>query len=244
MFNLNHFRDRFFHSLEYRLFGNSRPGIEAIKSFRREMKIARTSSETLPRFSPFAGKSNLKLHLGCGPDVRAGWVNVDINLNNDGQPDNPEFFNYDLRLGIPLPDESCINIYSSHFFEHLSDVYGQTLFRESFRVLSKGGRIRFCLPDYRNQVVEWLNNDRSRWHLLPMKDMFPGLDPETMPYSELLNISFYQYGEHVCFYDEERVIRILRSVGFSDAWVSEYQEGADLSDEIRRTSSFYIEGKK
>ncbi len=148
MFNLNRFRDRFFHSLEYRLFGNSGPGIEAIKSFRREVKIARTSSETLPRFSPFSGKSNLKLHLGCGPDVRAGWVNVDINLNNDGQPDNSEFFNYDLRLGIPLPDESCIYIYSSHFFEHLSDVYGQTLFRESFRVLSKGGRIRFCLPDY------------------------------------------------------------------------------------------------
>ncbi len=102
----------------------------------------------------------------------------------------------------------------------------------------------FVFQTTRNQVVEWLNNDRSRWRLLPMEDMFPGVDPETMPYSELLNISFYQYGEHVCFYDEERVIRILRSIGFSEAWVSEYKEGADLSDEIRRTSSFYIEGEK
>jgi predicted SAM-dependent methyltransferase len=241
---LRDLRDRFFHSVEYRVFGNSQPAIEVIKLLRREFQIWWSTKQTASQFGQFKGNKDLRVHLGCGPDVRSGWVNIDINLNNDGQPDNPEFFNYDLRLGIPLPSESTALIYSSHFFEHLSNTYGQLLFKESFRILQPGGKFRICLPDYRNFFTEFLNNDRRRWSLLPIKDMFPGLDPETMPYSDLVDVSVYQWGEHVCFYDEERVIRILKSVGFSDAWKTEYQEGMDLPDDLRRTSSFYVEGVK
>ena len=67
----------------------------------------------------------LKVHLGCGDDIRSGWLNVDMSASpaarhlaaNAGAP--TALVLHDLRYGLHLPACSCAMIYSSHLLEHL-----------------------------------------------------------------------------------------------------------------------------
>src|SRR4051812_41187973 len=95
----------------------------------RAAKIARRGRAKLLALAP---KNNLKLHLGCGPDLREGWVNVDLFLGRSarGTTDRPTFINYDLRRGLPMAPKTCELIYSSHFFEHLEMDEGTKLMED------------------------------------------------------------------------------------------------------------------
>lgn len=238
------FTSRALNSLEYRLGGRlPRPVSEAARRLLTEIKIARASRRNLARFAGLRGPG-LRLHLGCGADVRAGWVNVDADLNGDGKPESSDYYQYDLRRGIPLPDGSCSVVYSSHFFEHLTNEYGRKLFNESFRVLEPGGLFRVALPDWRKFFGEYLADDRAVWRLLPVEEMFPGRSVTSVPFGEMMDRNIYQGGEHVCFYDEERTIGILTEVGFSGARAVEYDARFDPADELRRERSFFITATK
>jgi hypothetical protein len=45
-------------------------------------------------------------------------------------------------------------------------------------------------------------------------------------------------------YDEEKLILILRRMGFNSVFISSYQEGIDPDDSVRQRYSFYIEAVK
>lgn len=47
----------------------------------------------------FRDESGLKLQLGCGSQIKDGWINIDIVPNAD--------LTLDLREPLPLSDESC-----------------------------------------------------------------------------------------------------------------------------------------
>jgi len=82
-----------------------------------------------------------KLNLGCGYDIREGWVNLDIadlegvdvvhDLNNLPLPFENEEFDYIL----------CYDI-----FEHIFDYV--PLLKELHRILKKGGIIEIKVPHY------------------------------------------------------------------------------------------------
>ena len=72
----------------------------------------------------------MRLNLGCGRDIRAGWVNVDqypapgVDLVADlDQPD---------KLWLRYPDDSFDEIHASHIVEHLH--HPLTLFAEAWRL--------------------------------------------------------------------------------------------------------------
>ena len=72
----------------------------------------------------------MRLNLGCGRDVREGWVNVDqypapgVDLVVDlDQADKVE---------LPWPDDSFDEIHASHIVEHLH--YPLPLFAEAWRI--------------------------------------------------------------------------------------------------------------
>ncbi|HEY3104426.1 MAG TPA: methyltransferase domain-containing protein [Pyrinomonadaceae bacterium] len=218
-----------------------RPVREAIDHLRRELRAARVSRQAVARLEALRGRKGLKLNLGCGGDIRPGWVNLDLNL--EAPPQSHDFFNYDLRYGIPLADGCCALAYSSHFFEHLTNQQGQALMRECLRVLEDGGVMRMALPNYRGFFKAYLAADWdyiSNWDYLPL---LTGPNGERS-WGDAADVGIYQFGEHVCFYDEERAAKILSQVGFKRAAISEFNPEVDLETAERRKYSFYIEAVK
>src|SRR5216683_1624924 len=90
--------------------------------------------------SKFRGKANLKLNIGCGANVVAGWINIDL----DGPA---EVFRWDCRRGIPCDDGSVDLIFAEHVFEHLDPWTGARFLSECKRCLRSGGTVRIVVPD-------------------------------------------------------------------------------------------------
>jgi predicted SAM-dependent methyltransferase len=82
---------------------------------------------------------------------KEGWVTIDITKNCD--------VFWDLRKGLPFPDQSITKIYSSHFFEHLSFKESQQLLDECRRVLVPGGTFSICVPNARLYIEAYLKSD-------------------------------------------------------------------------------------
>lgn len=85
----------------------------------------------------------IKLELGCGderhrhPDRKKGWIGVDI-------VDYGQEAVWDAEEGLPFPDKSVSEIYSSHTFEHLDDLIG--VMNECWRVLVDDGILQLVVP--------------------------------------------------------------------------------------------------
>jgi len=192
----------------------------------------------------------LRLHLGCGVDLKPGWINVDL----DGKPlrrtlrrapQDAQFVPWDLRRGtIPLPDNCCEIIYSSHFFEHLDYGRGVRLMRECHRLLRPGGIFRAALPNLAAMFRAYLDGDVRYFDALPLADLRPDVEPGTESLIDLVNYGVYQYGEHVCLYDEEKLCRILERIGFIRVRASGFRADLDPDNELRRRYSFYVEAVK
>ena len=87
--------------------------------------------------------SGRELLLDIGGGYRSGtngWLTVDMSNECD--------IYWDLRLGMPFPNNSVAKIYSSHLFEHLTYTEGQKLMDECLRVLRPGGRLYISEPAY------------------------------------------------------------------------------------------------
>lgn len=118
------------------------------------------------------------LNLGCGTKTHSAWVNVDFSpytrlvrhprlsrlLRHIGVLSaerygklrllDPQIVHWDLRRGIPFPDESFDVVYHSHVLEHLPREQARSFILECRRVLRPSGAVRIVVPDLR-QLTEW-----------------------------------------------------------------------------------------
>ena len=85
----------------------------------------------------------MKLNLGCGLDVREGYINIDIRKAH------PRILVLDLEKELlkPFPDNSAEEIIAKDFVEHLSWRVVEAFLRDCFRVLKSGGRMYIQVPD-------------------------------------------------------------------------------------------------
>lgn len=75
----------------------------------------------------------MKLNLGCGNDIRKGWINLDLYMH-DGVD-----VSHDLNeLPLPFDDNSFNVILCKNILEHI--IYFP-LMSELHRILKKGGKI-------------------------------------------------------------------------------------------------------
>ena len=103
----------------------------------------------------------IRLNLGCGNDIKKGYVNID-KYNNTGLVDSQD------DLGdLSYPDGRVDEIYTSHVFEHIgiNDMYG--VMEEWRRVLRPNGELIIRIPNLEQGIRQWLNApDENKWREL------------------------------------------------------------------------------
>jgi SAM-dependent methyltransferase len=108
----------------------------------------------------------MKLNLGCGKDIREGWINIDRH-------EYPGVVQYDIsRLPLPFADGVVDEILASHVLEHL--IFWEELMPEFNRILRPGGILEIRVPfglspqpwHYRTFDLKTLNHytDESLYH--------------------------------------------------------------------------------
>ena len=85
----------------------------------------------------------MKLNLGCGLDIRDGYINIDVRKVH------PKILVLDLEKELlkPFPDNSAEEIVAKDFVEHLSWRIVEAFLKDCFRVLKSGGRMYIQVPD-------------------------------------------------------------------------------------------------
>jgi predicted SAM-dependent methyltransferase len=88
-------------------------------------------------------KTTVKLNLGCGLDIRDGYINIDIRKVH------PKILVLDLEKELlkPFPDNSAEEIIAKDFVEHLSWRVVEAFLKDCYRVLKPGGRMYIQVPD-------------------------------------------------------------------------------------------------
>lgn len=219
-----------------------------------EARFYKSTQDSLSKFKYTQKNGLLNLNIGCGLDIRDNFINIDLNLDKNIDKNllkKDNFLIYDLRSGkLPFANSSCKYVYSSHFFEHLDYTAGIALMEDVFRVLTTDGTFRIVLPDIKSSMNAYINNDIDYFNLITGPDLsnlinwMPDRHIDTIDFVDIINLSVYQRGEHKCIYDEKKIIKVLKSIGYSTVEVSSFIEGMDENSELRKKYSFYIESKK
>lgn len=86
---------------------------------------------------------NDKLHIGCGHDIKPGYLNTDsVNLPGVDKVFNLEVFPY------PFEDNTFTEVYSAHVLEHMSDLW--KVMEEITRISKNGAQVKVIVPYFAN----------------------------------------------------------------------------------------------
>jgi predicted SAM-dependent methyltransferase len=98
----------------------------------------------------------MRLNLGCGNDIKEGFINIDTYNNMKGIDLNADIMN------LPFKDETIDEVYISHVMEHFSFDNVMMVFKEINRVLMIGGDLKIYVPDFQTCVNDWNESD-DKW---------------------------------------------------------------------------------
>ena len=213
---------------------------EIVKEFIRKIPIllpaARISRTLINRvggkkqWKKLEKSSFVKIELGSGSKKgKDGWTTVD-QYGAD--------IIWDLRRGIPLPNETVDKIYSSHLLEHIPYQQLIPFLRECRRVMKSDAEFSVCVPNFRLYVDAYKNktlfSSRDTWYQPGIIDTGSSIDQ--------LNYLAYMLDEHKYMFDEENLINTLTQAGFSNAQLREFDADLDLPE--RDFESIYAIAKK
>jgi predicted SAM-dependent methyltransferase len=189
----------------------------------------------------YSGCRGLKLNLGCGTNIRPGWVNIDLFVA--GAP-----FRCDVRYGLPFDDGSCSYVYSEHLFEHLPYADGIQFLRECFRILEPGGILRTVLPNYLEYLRAYVEHQVGYFDLLRHEvrsgELVEGLEESEITLVDFINYAVYQRGEHKVVTDAEKLRDLLEDIGFQDFAVTPPDPDVDSMVPLRTHYSLYTQARK
>ncbi len=129
-----------------------RSGLARLAGSYKFAKMRQLATRTARIRDYYARHPVVKLNIGCGPIVRSGWLNIDIDPRLDGA------IYMDATQPLPLRDSSVDIAYSEHMIEHVPLELALAMLRELHRVLRPSGRLRIATPDMDN--ILHLKHDR------------------------------------------------------------------------------------
>lgn len=118
----------------------------------------------------------IKLDLGCGQNKKDGFIGMDFQEYN-------QEIRWDVMHGIPLPDNSVSEFYSSHFFEHLKMEELFPVLLEMHRVCIKDAPVTIIVPHADTDESYYLCH-YTRWN----ESMIRGIVKDSFGRLELLSM--------------------------------------------------------
>jgi SAM-dependent methyltransferase len=179
------------------------------------------------------------VNLGCGNDVRDGWINIDSAPRAGVRA-------HDIRQGLPFFNNSVDYIYASHVLEHLDYAVALKLIEDCHRALLPGGVVRFVLPDVPRLLADYVRGDMSDWQGFSqfVCSAIPGVEePQPIDYVSAIVFNVAR-DPHRYVWDTPRLCDVLRGAGFVQTHIDQYQEEIDNPDPFRVNHSFYIQAHK
>lgn len=205
---------------------------KAVWNLLGELKLQRRHRAAVKQARRLQSNGELKLNLGCGPNIRQGWVNIDLGSR--------DALHLDLREPLPFPSNAASIIYSEHVFEHLAyPDESRGLLRESFRVLRPGGIFSVGVPDGEYVLRSYVSRDEEYFKKCREQGWYP---PGGTTAMHQVNFHFRQGTEHKYSYDYETLAEELRGAGF--VAVRRRPFDASLDAEYRRWGTLYVDGQK
>jgi predicted SAM-dependent methyltransferase len=204
-------------------------------SFRASLRAVLQEAKMMSRHRDGARRARsvklpCKLHIGCGRNLKPGWINIDLGELAD--------IRLDLREPLPFRDGIATLVYSEHFFEHLSFAEGTRFLGESLRVLIPGGLVSIGVPDAEMSLRRYARGDREEWQRV--RDLYHPQWCTTSMHS--VNYVFRQDGEHKYAYDFETLAALLKDCGFVNIRRRNWDATLDL--ETRRDGTLYVDAEK
>jgi len=210
------------------------PGVsQAAQRLLQELKAAVRHDAAVLRLERAAHEPPHKLHLGCGPNVKDGWINIDFAKHAT--------YPLDLRNSWPFPDDSCEIIHSEHLFEHL-EYPGEvrSFLGEAYRVLQPGGRLSTGVPETEGLLVAYADKSQREQIAPRLREKWHPVWCDTAMHS--VNYHFRQGTEHKYAYDLETLARVLEQSGFEKVARREFDPGLDTEE--RQEGTLYVDGFK
>lgn len=138
--------------------------LEGSEYIRREFSWDKAVEKAVNEIEKFhkeynKNRKSLKLNLGCGNDIKDGYINID-RYNNKNAID----INCDIRK-LPFEDESVKEILISHTLEHFKKDDVLVLLKEFNRVLEINGWLEIRVPDFNICVNKWRRSE-DKWDSL------------------------------------------------------------------------------
>lgn len=185
-----------------------------IRAYYRESSFYRIRHGSSTRELLSSAPRPLKLHLGCGPVLFPGWLNVDmLKAPNVAVMQLP----WDLRR---FPDQSVAFAYCSHMLEHINyPDDALTLCRELRRILQPGGAVRFVVPGIERIIRAYVADDAAFFE--EQRSHHPAWCETKL---EHLMYALQQDGQHKYGYDFETAEKLMLKAGFSRAVDSAYNQ--------------------
>jgi SAM-dependent methyltransferase len=178
-----------------------------------------------------------RYHLGCGPILVPGYLNIDEAsdvesgrvFENFRGVDGACFINHDLRRGVPGCDNSLDAVYSCHFLEHLTYTDGINLLRQVRLRLKPGGIMRLLVPDLELWIDKYWRDDAA--FFADYRRQALGADDRLYRTKGSIFIGMLHNFGHRCGYDFETLALLLREAGFTNIQRTAFRQGRlpDLS---------------
>lgn len=141
-----------------------------------------------------AEEGSLRLHIGCGQQAIAGWINID----NQKLPGVDRVL--DVRQGLPFRGVAAI--YAEHFLEHLRLDDGLAFLKECRQALAPSGVLRLSTPN-----LDWVYATHYRYGPSSTTE-------ETLRDCFQLNRAFHGWG-HKFLYNRATLEAALKATGFA-----------------------------
>jgi SAM-dependent methyltransferase len=216
---------------EYAKTHTSKGFVNALRNAKGEWRIARLHHSEQKKVGPFLLRPEKKLNLGCGPNPKPGWINIDLF---DSRAD----LRLDLREKWPFADASISYIYTEHVFEHFELLEEVPHFlSEAHRLLEPGGLFDVGVPDTEWPLRAYGDAGNPYW---PFSKM---IDPEWCETQlDHINYHFRQGPEHKYAWDYETLARTLQRFGFTKITRREFDPALD--SETRKNGTLYVKATK